>query len=144
MARIRIIMPEHFSFSTLIPIRITDLNYAGHVGNDMVLSILHEARVQYLMHFGYQESDLSGTGLIMTDVSIEFKKELFYGDTIIASVLASEFSRVGFELFYKLETRKNGTSILVANAKTAMVCFDYGAKKVVSIPAIVVEKLKSP
>jgi acyl-CoA thioester hydrolase len=143
MARIRISMPEHFSFSTRIPIRITDLNYAGHVGNDMILSILHEARVQYLMHFGYRESDLEGTGLIMTDVSIEFKREIFYGDTIKALVTAAEFSRVGFELFYKLETEKDGSNILVANAKTAMVCFNYTAKKVVPIPAIVVETLKA-
>jgi len=36
MARIKILLPEHFSFSCSIPIRITDLNYGNHVGNDTV------------------------------------------------------------------------------------------------------------
>ena len=46
MARIKLTLPERFPFTTTIPIRITDLNYGGHVGNDTVLALLHEARVQ--------------------------------------------------------------------------------------------------
>lgn len=71
MAKIKIELPNRFSFSTLIPVRITDINYGGHVGNDTVLSILHEARVQFLNHFGYQELNESGVGLIMKDVAID-------------------------------------------------------------------------
>ncbi|MGN6400032.1 MAG: hypothetical protein ACTHMD_06240 [Flavisolibacter sp.] len=53
MARIKINLPENFFFNAAIPIRITDLNYGGHVGNDTILSLLHEARVQFLNHFHY-------------------------------------------------------------------------------------------
>jgi len=35
MQRIKIDLPEFFSFTTPIKIRITDLNYGGHVGNDV-------------------------------------------------------------------------------------------------------------
>ena len=69
-----------------IPIRITDLNYGGHVGNDTILSLLHGARVQFLAHHGFKELEAAGVGLIMSDVAIEFKNELFYGDTLIISV----------------------------------------------------------
>jgi acyl-CoA thioester hydrolase len=136
-------MPEHFSFCTRIPIRITDLNYGGHVGNDMILSILHEARVQFLQQYGYKEFDLAGIGLIMTDVAIEFKQELFYGDLLNAWVKAAEFSKVGFDIFYKLEKDTPVNSILVAHAKTAMVAYNYGTKKVISVPGSVLETLKS-
>jgi acyl-CoA thioesterase FadM len=142
MARIKIEMPEHFSFITYMPIRITDLNYGGHVGNDMILSIIHEIRVQFLQHFGYKEFDLEGTGLIMNDVAIEFKNEIFYGDKIKASVVAGEFSKVRFEIFYKLEKETAEKNILVANAKTGMVCYNYADKKIVNVPLTVVEKLK--
>jgi acyl-CoA thioester hydrolase len=142
MARIKIEMPEHFSFITYMHIRITDLNYGGHVGNDMILSIIHEIRVQFLQHYGYKEFDIEGAGLIMNDVAIGFKNEIFYGDKIKASVVAGEFSKVRFEIFYKLEKETAEKNILVANAKTGMVCYDYAAKKIVNVPFTVVEKLK--
>ena len=97
-------LPETFSFSCQIPVRITDINYGGHAGNDTILSIIHEARMQFLKSIGYTELHFAGVGMIMSDVSIEFKNELFYGDIVIASVIAGEISRIGFELFYKLET----------------------------------------
>ena len=34
--------------------------------------------------------------MIMSDVAIEFKNELFYGDIIKASVAAGDFSRAAF------------------------------------------------
>ncbi len=96
MARIKVDLPDQFSFSTIIPVRITDLNYGGHVGNDTVLSLIHEARVQFLQHYGYAELNMAGVGLIMSDVGIEFKQELFYGDQIKASVAANDFSESFF------------------------------------------------
>jgi acyl-CoA thioester hydrolase len=134
MGRIRIDLPSAFYFSTKIPVRITDLNYGGHVGNDTLLTIIHEARMQFLKSFGYTEMQFAGTGMIMSDVAIEFKSELFYGDTIIASVAVGEMSKVGIELFYKLEKEADGKTILVAAAKTGMVCYDYEKKKIVAVP----------
>ena len=138
MARIRIDLPEHFPFNTSLPVRITDLNYGGHVGNDKVLSLIHEARVQYLRQLGYSEFAFAGAGLIMADAGIEFKNELFYGDTVIVSVACANYSKVSFEIFYKLEkVSGNGTpakTIRVATAKTTMACYDYSNKKIISIP----------
>ena len=142
MARIKVELPEHFAFSTIIPVRITDLNYGKHVGNDTILSMIHEARVQYLKQLGYGELDLAGVGVIMSDVGIEFKSELFYGDEVIASVAAGDITRISFDLYYKLEKRSGDTTQLVAVAKTGMVCYDYSKKKVAAVPGEVVEKLK--
>lgn len=140
MARIKIDMPSGFPFSTSIPVRITDLNYGSHVGNDTILSIIHEVRVQFLKKYGYSELDFAGAGLIMSDAAIEFKSELFYGDTIIASAAAGDFSRIGFDIFYKLEKQSDAPAV-VALAKTGMVCFDYKLKKIVPLPEEVKEKL---
>ena len=132
MARIKIELPENFTFSTSIPIRITDMNYGGHVGNDTILTLLHEARVQFLQHYQLSEMDFHGFGLIMSDVAIEFKKELFYGDRLKAYIVAANFSRSSFEVFYKLV--KNDNETIVAIAKTGMICYDYHNKKIVTVP----------
>jgi acyl-CoA thioesterase FadM len=137
MARIKIHLPDNFSFSCLIPVRITDINYGGHAGNDTVLSIIHEARMQFLKSMDYTEMEFAGVGMIMSDVAIEFKNELFYGDTIIASVVAGEISKIGFELIYQLETLRPADGerkVLIATAKTGMICYDYEKKKIVSVP----------
>ena len=142
MARIKIDLPEQFSFFTSIPIRITDLNYGNHVGNDAVLSIIHEARMQFLKNVGYTEMEFAGVGMIMSDVAIEFKNELFYGDIVMASVTATGFSKMGFDIYYKLEKASGDKNILVAAAKTGMVCFDYAKKKIVSLPVTAIKNLQ--
>lgn len=143
MARIKIELPANFVFSTTIPVRITDVNYGGHVGNDSILSMLHEARMQFLSSRDYSELSLEGVSLIMADVAIEFKAELFYGEEVIASVAATEFSKVGFELYYKLEKEVEGARKLVATAKTGMICFNYDTRKVAAVPALAAEKLQA-
>lgn len=79
--------------------------------------------------------------MIMRDACIEFRSELFYGDEVIASVTTGEFSKVGFELFYKLEKETPAKIVLVATAKTGMICFDYAIKKIVAVPEEARKKL---
>jgi acyl-CoA thioester hydrolase len=143
MARVKIALPVSFQFICEIPVRITDINYGGHVGNDTILSIIHEARMQFLKSFGYTEMNLAGAGMIMADVAIEFKSELFYEDIVIASVAAIDFSKIGFDLYYKLEKQSTEKNLLVAIAKTGMICYDYSAKKIIAVPEEAKEKLSA-
>lgn len=143
MARIQIELPSEFHFSTNIPTRISDLNYGGHVGNDTILSLIHEARMQFLNHHGFSETDLGGTGIIMSDVAIAFKNELFYGEIVRIYVAVTELSKASFDLVYKLEKETDGKTVTVAKAKTGMVCFDYQRRKVTAVPEMVKAKLKS-
>lgn len=139
MARIKIDLPPLFTFTTQIPIRITDLNYGGHLGNDAMLSLLHEARLQYLQHYGYTELNIGGKSLIMADVAIEYKAEGFYGDRLNIEMATADFSKYGFDLIYRVT---NQTGKLIALAKTGMLCFNYSTKKVVSVPSEVVLQLR--
>jgi YbgC/YbaW family acyl-CoA thioester hydrolase len=134
MARVKIELPVSFQFTTLVVVRITDLNYGGHVGNDTVLSLIHEARMQFLQHYGYTEMNFGGTGMIMSDVGIEFKSELFYGDKVKISVAIAEISKISFALYYKLEKETAGRLVLAASARTGMVCYNYEIKKMTAFP----------
>lgn len=138
MARLQLVLPEHFPFSTQIPVRITDLNYGAHVGNDAVLSMVHEARVQYLKSLGYSELDLAGASLIMADSAVIYKGEGFYGDVLTVKVAAAELSKYGFELYYHFS---NQAGKEIAHAKTGMLCFNYTTRKLMPLPEAAAAKL---
>ncbi|MEI7801428.1 MAG: thioesterase family protein [Bacteroidota bacterium] len=132
MARVKLELPNHFHFKTEIPIRITDINYGGHLGNDSLLSILQEARVQFLKSINAMETDFFGAAMIMSDVAIVYKGEGFYGDVLLVEIAIAEITRVSFEMYYKVTEQKSNREI--AQAKTGMVCFDYKNRKVIALP----------
>jgi YbgC/YbaW family acyl-CoA thioester hydrolase len=132
MARILLELPEIFHFKTILPVRVGDLNYGGHVGNDAIVSFLHEARMQFFASHGFTELQLGGVGSIMADCAVVYKGEAFYADRLQAEVAVSSCSRVGFDLFYRLSVID--TNKPIAEAKTGIVCFDYTQRKVVSVP----------
>lgn len=134
MARIKLEMPATNSLADIsIPVRITDINYGNHVGNDAFVAMIHEARVQWLKQHTYTELNFAGVGLIMSELIVEFKNESFYGDVIGIKIFTGEISRVGFELYYQLTAKRNEAVVILANAKTGMVCFDYEKKKTVLV-----------
>ena len=141
MERIKVVLPDKYAFSTIITIRVTDLNYGGHVGNDVFLSLIHEARLQFLHHYDYSELDFAGTGLIMADVAIEFKRELLYGNEVKISVAATGFDKLGFDILYLMEVKDGEQWVTAGKVKTGMLCYDYTAKKKVRVPMEAIQKL---
>jgi len=139
MARVKIALPPTFRFATTLPVRITDLNYGGHLGNDALLSILHEVRVQFLAALGEREVDpATQLGFIMADVAIEYKAEAFYGDVLHVEVGVNDLGKYGFDLVYQV---KNQAGREVARAKTGMLTFDYNARKLRPLPAELAARL---
>jgi acyl-CoA thioester hydrolase len=132
MARVKIDIPDTFMFRTEIPVRITDINYGGHLGNDSLLTIFHEARMQFLKHFGQSEKDFYDCGLIMSDAAIQYKSEAFYGDTLTIYISPGDFTNSGFDLVSLVINKK--TENEVARLKTGMVCFDYKNKTLAKLP----------
>jgi acyl-CoA thioester hydrolase len=132
MNRIKVNLPVSFSFKTEIPIRITDINYGGHLGNDKILSLIQEARVRFLKELGYTEMDVEGFGIIMIDAAIQYRSEGFYGDIILIEVEAGDFDKLGFDLFYRLFNKETGKEVAIA--KTGIAIFDYDKRKIVSVP----------
>lgn|SRR5690348_13330688 len=134
MARLKLEIPEKFLGMFSVPVRISDINYGNHLGNDAVVSIAHEARVQLLKKFNSTELEVFGTSLIMSELLVEFKAESFYGDVLQVKIYAGEISKFSFELFYVLSTQRDNLSIAVANAKTGLICFNYKKKKIEAVP----------
>ncbi len=132
MARIKLAVPENFDFSTDIRVRIGDINYGNHLGNDAILSLIHEARLRFLNRYGFSEMDVDGVGVIMADCVIVYKSEGFHGDLLTIEVTTQDFTRSGCDFVYRL-THK-GTGKEVARAKTGIVFYDYVKKKIARVP----------
>jgi len=144
MARLKLVIPPKKIASVTIPVRITDINYGNHLGNNAMVAIIHEARMQWLQQHGYSELNIENTGLILADLMVEFKSEGFYGDLIEVVLSVGEISKVSFELYYTLTTQRNSLQLILALAKTGMVCYDYSSKKVVPVPVKLYEILSAP
>ena len=141
MVRIKIDLPAQYIFETEIPVRITDLNYGGHVGNDVLLSIMHESRMQWFAALGYpSELNIEGLGVIMTDAALVYKSETFYGETLRIQLALTDFNTYGFDVVYRISGKQSGKD--TSHAKTGIVFFDYSARKIRPIPEAFQEKVR--
>lgn len=132
MARVQLEPLPAYPFSTEITVRTTDLNYGGHLGNDRLLSLIHEARVAFLASHGWSELDCGGVSLIMGDTAIVYQGEGFAGDVLQFEVAAGEHTRCGFRLFYRITRPADGQDI--ALVENGMVCFDYQTRRIARLP----------
>jgi acyl-CoA thioester hydrolase len=132
MGRIKLEMPSDYVFKTNMDIRIGDINYGGHLANDAILALVHEARLRFLASYNYSEKDVEGLGLIMTDAAIVYKNEAFQGDNLVIEIAIKDITRLGFDLYYKIKNEKK--NIEIATIKTGLVFFNYNIHKIAGTP----------
>jgi acyl-CoA thioester hydrolase len=132
MARMKLALPENLPFQTEIPIRISDINYGGHLGNDAVLSIVHEARIRFLQNLGYSELDIEGLGILMTDAVVIYSSEGHYGDVITIEVGVTDFQMTSCDFVFKLLKKATGKEM--ARAKTGIVFVNAQTRKISPLP----------
>jgi acyl-CoA thioester hydrolase len=137
MPRLQLKPRATYAFRTEITVRTTDLNYGGHLGNDRLLSLVHEARVAWLAEHGWSELDCAGIGLIMGDAALVYQGESFAGDQLVFEVAAAEKSRSGFRLFFRITRAGDSGATPIALVENGMICFDYQSRRVAALPAAV-------
>lgn len=135
MARVKIQFPDKSPlFSTRIPLRITDMNYGNHLGNDRLLAIAQEARVQWLQANGFSELNIGNCGLIMADAMVCYKNEGHYGDVLDIDIFSNDITALSFDLLFRIRTERANQKLLIAEIKTGMVGFNYAEKRVATLP----------
>lgn len=132
MPRIKLEPRSLYTFHTDIKVRVTDLNFGGHLANDRLLSLVHEARVAFLEEHGWNELDCAGVSLLVADTAVVYQGEAFAGNVLRFDVTAGEPTERGFRLFYRI-TRSIDESP-IALVENGMVCFDYEARKTRRLP----------
>ncbi|MDG4554411.1 MAG: thioesterase family protein [Candidatus Competibacter sp.] len=132
MARIKLDLPADFPFATELRVRVTDVNYAGHVGNDALLGLLQEARARFLAQYGLGELEIFGLGLVVADSVVLYKSEAFPGERLSIAVTVADFNKYGCDFVYRVTEQASGRE--VARAKTGIVFFDYQKRAVQPVP----------
>lgn len=118
MVRVTLELPQRFLFSTDIPVLISDINYNNHLGHDAIITLIHEARVRFLKAHGFTELDIGGFGLVMTDLTVIYQAEVFYGEILAIEVTVQDFTKYGFDFVYRVTNKETGVE--VARAKTGV------------------------
>lgn len=132
MARLKIDLPSSYHFTTEIPIRITDINYRGHLGNDAVLAILHEARLRMLIEHGWTEMNIEGVSVIMSDSVVVYKSEGFYGESLRIQIAVKNFANFGCDIYYLVRERESGREVV--HSKAGIAFFNYETRKLAPVP----------
>jgi len=132
LSRIKLALPDRWTFSTELPVRITDINYGGHLGNDAVLALAQEARVRFLLSHGYGEMNVEGAGIIMVDAVVVYRSEAFYGDVLVVDVGLADPQPLGCDVLYRFTNKATGKE--VARAKPGIAFFDYTRRRPVEMP----------
>jgi acyl-CoA thioester hydrolase len=140
MERVKLVFPSVSQFSYQPPILIQHINYGNHVGNDSIISLLHDARVQFLQQYGYSELNVEGVGLIMSDITVSFKNQLFYNDQITIKVAIEKHTDHAFELYYQISITNKKEAIAVI-AKSTMLFFDYENQRIAKVPENFLKKI---
>jgi acyl-CoA thioesterase FadM len=141
MSRVRLKIPAKQLFSTHITVRISDINYGNHLGNEQVLSYMQETRLRFFRSLGYEsELNIEGIGTIQADAAIEYRGESFYGDNILCTLYLGEIGKRSIDFFYTLENESNKK--LIARAKTGIAFYNYSLKTTVNIPETLLEKVQ--
>lgn len=130
MARLRFEIQGREVFRIRLRVRVDDVNYGGHLGNDSVLTLCHEARLRFLASIGHSETSLHGKAIIMTDAMVIYRSEGNLGDEIEVSVYLDEVGRHGFDLYYLLARGEQE----IARVKTGIAFFDYQRRRVSDTP----------
>ena len=141
MPRVKLVELEKYRFRHEHIVRISNLNQAGHVGNAQMADLVHDGRITLLKTLGLNELNIGDgkTGLIMGDLVINFKSEIFYDDRILIESDISEIEGKGLRFFHRIS--KNGKT--AALAETGFATFNYAERKICDVPGIFIEKVNN-
>ena len=119
-------------FTTSLEVRIYDINYGQHLGNDSLVSLLHEARARFLKSRGFSESNAGGFGILVTNLVVNYVGQAFFAEKLSAKLGIGRASKTSLELIYQLCVEEDQREI--ARACTTITFYDYEKKKVSRIP----------
>jgi acyl-CoA thioesterase FadM len=122
-----------------IEVRVGDINYGGHMGNDKALLVFHDARLAFLESLGFSEKNIGGPGIIMRDAHVTFRKEVFLHDVLTVDVGIDEVTLTSFIMHYTVKRESDGAVVFLGS--TGIVAFEYEVRKVAKLPDAFLAKI---
>lgn len=121
---------NEFKISIPLTVRVSEINYGNHVGYQHYLTYFQEARIAYLGRLGFTEMDIGGRGMIVSEATCRYRRELFLGDSIEVGCRVTELKSKAFIMDYRIEKNQ----VVCATGATTILCFDYASGRVAPLP----------
>ncbi|MBE0597323.1 MAG: thioesterase family protein [Desulfuromonadales bacterium] len=141
MARLQIDLPETFSYSTRLQVRLSELGGGLHLGNHMLVAYLNEAFFHFLREHGFS-GYIEKPGFINPEFSVLVTAETLYGESLRVDLALFENGPYGFDLIFRLVKESSGKE--AARAKMTMLFFDYDQRRLERVPETFKAFLQKP
>jgi|ERR1035437_1710188 acyl-CoA thioester hydrolase len=125
---------EGFKHKTLIQIRFKDVDMMGHVNNANHFTYLEIARAKYFDDVVAEEVNWSKEGIILAKSTCDYKMPILFNDKVFVHTKCTRMGNKSFELHYKIIKEENSKEILLAEASSIQVCFDYEKRENILMP----------
>ncbi len=112
--------------------RFRDTDAMGHLNNAIYVTYLEVARQVYWERL-QQGSDYRRVPFILAHVTIDFRSEALVSERLEVGIRCDWIGTKSFAFAY--EIRERDSRRLVVEALSVQVCYDYGAKRSMSMPA---------
>lgn len=121
-------------------VRSTDIDVNGHVNNARYLEYLEWGRDQWYEEngMGYASFLKEGVQTVVVNISINYRKECFQGETLIVATRLASFGRSSY-VFVQQITDENG--VLRADAQVTSVVINVQTRKSQLVPQELKQKI---
>lgn len=134
MPRIKVTIPEKaiHIYNTKLPVLVSHINYGNHLGNDSLVSLLHEARLRLIKNAGFQNEACieNNIGLVITSLAVTYQNESLHGDDLEIDIFVTDITKTSCDLYYKISRN----TLVVALASTSLLFMNFINKNPAEIP----------
>jgi len=125
-----------------ITVRTRDIDAWGHVNNAVYFTYLEMARLDYFRKVLLKDQQLRGLssiGVILAEVSCQFKQPIFFGQPVLVGTRVVEIGNSSFHVEHRIEADDQ----LAALGKAVSVHYDYDTGMSVPVPDRLKERVEA-
>ncbi len=123
-----------FRHKSKVNIRFSDLDAFKHVNNACYLTYIEQARIAYFSDIVGWNYDWSKKGIILAKATVDFIFPIHLADQVLVYTHCNRMGTKSFDLQYRMVKMENEKEILLSDASTVMVAFDYDLQKSIEVP----------
>lgn len=138
-AESRVSIAEFTVVHEILP-RFRDTDAMGHINNAVYVTYLEVARQVYWKRLD-AHADYRRVPFILAHVDIDFRSEALVSEVLEAGLRLEWIGEKSFAFTYRIWEKTSRRT--VAEARTVQVCYDYAARKTMTMPAELKQALES-
>ncbi len=126
--------PNRTPYTVHVPVRIRDIDFAGHAHHSAALLYFEEARAAYWRDVVQAGDGLAAFGFVLAEVRVRYRARIRYPGSVAVTVRVVTLGRKHFDMAY--EVRSDGGEVVLTGS-TTQVMYDYDREASIEIPAAV-------